>query len=141
MSTASDGPQQQWGGGQPGSFPPPGPGYGQPPGYPPGAGGTNGVAIAALVLGLLSIPLGFIIVGGALGVIAVVLGLIGLSKARSLGGSGRGLAIGGIITGLIGIVIPVVIWIGLTGFLNSDRGQEVLDQIQSEVEADLSEAG
>ncbi len=140
MSTASDGPQQQWGG-QPGSFPPPGPGYGQPPGYPPGAGGTNGVAIAALVLGLLSIPLGFFVFGAGLGVIAVVLGIVGISKARAMGGSGRGLAITGILTGIVGILIPIVLYFLLTGFLNSDRGQDVLDQIQSEVEADLSEAG
>lgn len=89
---------------------PPQPGYGAPGGYPPPGGyappvakQSNGMAIAALVCGILSIVACLF----PLGLVAVPLGFVGLKRARQLNGNGRGLAIGGIITGLLGIVAGV----------------------------------
>ena len=140
MSTASDGGQQSWGG-QPSEDGQP-PEYGQP-GYTatPGAG-SNGIAVGALVLGLLSVPLGIIVLGGPLGLIAVILGFVGVSRARTMGGAGQGMAITGIVSGVLGILVAGVIFF-LVGsvftFFNSEEGQDTLEQIQSEVEAELGE--
>lgn len=135
MSTASDGGQQSWGGQSPE--------YGQP-GY--GAApstGSNGMAVGALVLGLLSVPLGIIVLGGLLGLVAVILGFIGVSRAQAMGGTGKGMAITGIVSGFLGMLAAgVVVALGLSAFsfLNSAEGQDTLEQIQSEIEADLSES-
>jgi hypothetical protein len=65
-----------------------------PPDQSASAGG-NGLAIAALVCGIvgLCVPL--------LGVVGIVLGVVSLAKGR---GDGRGLAIGGIVTGVLGLL-------------------------------------
>lgn len=97
-----------------GSTPPPyptqdWPGYGQPPaspfGYPPyGYGspqpptGTNGMAIAALVLGLC----GFLFLTPVVG---LVLGFVALSAVKKSGQSGKGLAISGIVLSLVWIAV------------------------------------
>lgn len=67
---------------------------------------TNGLAIASLVVGILALFTGFFLLGGVLGLIAIGLGIGGISAAKRLGG-GKGLAIGGIVTGVLGIVIAI----------------------------------
>ena len=86
------------------------PTYGQPPGaYPPGpgAGGygvppqrqTSGAAIASLIFGILGcIPY-------VTGFLAVVLGILGIRKTSDPRYSGRGMAIGGLLLGLISLVL------------------------------------
>lgn len=74
----------------------------QPP--PAGAQGENKtLAIVALVLGILSIPC----CGFLAGIPAVIVGFIAKSKAEKLPQEfgGRGLALGGIVTGIIGTVL------------------------------------
>ncbi len=62
---------------------------------------TNGLAVGALVLGILS----FFCVGILLGPIAVVLGFLGRKKANEeMGGNGAGMALAGIITGVLGFL-------------------------------------
>lgn len=134
MSTASDGGQQPWGG--------PPPEYGQPGYGPPPSTGSNGIAVGALVLGLLSVPLGIVVIGGLVGLIAVILGFVGVSRARMMGGTGQGMAITGIVSGVLGIIVAgFVFFLGLSAvnFLNSEEGQDVLEDFQSDVEAELSE--
>jgi Domain of unknown function (DUF4190) len=91
----------------PSGYGPP-PGYGQPPGYgpPPAPGepyttpqtpGVNGLAIAALVLGLLWVC-------GLGSILAVVFGFIALSQIKKSGQGGKGLAIAGLVLGFLGIV-------------------------------------
>jgi hypothetical protein len=88
--------------------------YGQAPSGPMGTAQTtpsNGMAIAALVLGIGSllfalIPfVGFASVPFAIG--AVVLGVIGLGKSREIG-QGKGLAIGGLVTGALALAVSVL---------------------------------
>ncbi len=82
-----------------------------------GASGSNGMAIGALVTGILSLPLlllfGF---GALLGVVAVILGIIALRRAGRYGGQGRGQAIGGIVTGAISVVLGIVFIIFFVSF-------------------------
>ena len=71
------------------------PGYGQPPAG--GSTGTNGLAIAALVTSFLCSPLG------------IILGFIARGQIKKTGQSGDGLALAGIIIGVVGLVFGVVI--------------------------------
>jgi len=116
-----------------GAFPPPGglptpdapapvqwgapqvpPGYqaAPPPGYPaypayqpyPAQGGTSAYAVLALIFGIVPVMC------GALG---VIFGIVALERNRSLGHSGRGLAISGIVLGSIWLVIWVIIAIAV----------------------------
>lgn len=76
----------------PGSTPPPAPPT--PPASPvPPVGGApspnNGLAIAALVLGILT----FVCLGPIAGVLAIIFGFLGLKKANEMGGTGKGMSI------------------------------------------------
>jgi hypothetical protein len=66
---------------------------------------ASGLAITALVLGILSIPLGIILIGGVLAIAAIICGAIAASRAKKGRAGGRGLAIGGIITGVVGLIV------------------------------------
>lgn len=71
----------------------------------PPAGQTNGLAIAALVVGIVAVVSGWIPFWGLLvGATAVVLGILGLKKA-----TGKGMAIAGIITGALGALWGLVV--------------------------------
>lgn len=79
----------------------------------PGSGSaTPGVAIAALICGLIGLCAGLVPVLGYLGIplmiAGIVCGIIGMSKSRQ-GQGGRGMAIAGLVTGVLGIV-AVALW-------------------------------
>ncbi len=64
--------------------------------------GTNGMAVAALVLGLLW---GY----GILSVLAIIFGAIGLKQTGGRNQSGRGLAIAGLVLGIVGASIALIL--------------------------------
>ena len=66
------------------------------------AGGTNGFSVASLVLGIISIPAACT---GLVPVLAIIFGIIGLVQSGD--GGGRGMAIGGIVCGGIGLLLFV----------------------------------
>ena len=91
--------------------------YGQQPygsqSYTPAPAPGNGMAVTALVLGIVSFFLAFIpiinviaIVGG---IVALILGIMGVRKATRHATSGKGLGIAGIILGALALVIAVVV--------------------------------
>jgi hypothetical protein len=101
--------------------PPPPPGYGTPP-PPPGYGGPGSAgparnsskAVAALVIGIVSVLLGFCCaVLGLVGIVAIVLGRSARKEIALSGGalSGDGMARAGVILGIIGSVVGVVMTI------------------------------
>jgi hypothetical protein len=69
----------------------------------PAATGTNGMAIASFVLGLLWL-------GGLGSLLAVVFGAIGRKQVRESGQGGNGLAVAGLVLGIIGLV-GALFWI------------------------------
>lgn len=73
---------------------------------------TNGLAIAALVIAILSFFGAFLAIGALGGILAVVLGIIGLRQVNASGGTqtGRGIAIGGIAVGGVSILVGVVVF-------------------------------
>ena len=90
----------------------------QPPHHAPTY--TNPLAIGSLVSGVIGVMLTFMcfccgpfaLVGGVAGLVAVVLGLIALSQIKAGKGSGRGLAIGGIICGIL-VPLLLLVVVGL----------------------------
>lgn len=121
----------------PGPYPPPPPSGGYPPAPPQPYSGygapmppapKNGLGIAALIVGLLSLPAVFTVFGGfALGLVAVVLGIVGYRRARSGAATNGGMAVGGIVLGLLGIVVSaVLIVVGVWGF-NKFGGRDLMD--------------
>ena len=74
------------------------------------AGPTNGVAIAAFILGLVGFfltPIPFFIglfLGGLPALLAVILGIVGITRAPAFGGRGLPLAVVGVVLGGLAIV-------------------------------------
>ncbi|WP_406091988.1 DUF4190 domain-containing protein [Streptomyces sp. NBC_01013] len=123
-------PQPQYG------YPaPPVPQYGDYPGYPGygqnawgGPGPANGMGIASLVLGIISVA-GFCMygLGIILGVLALIFGLIGRGRVTKGEANNGGVALAGIILGSIGIVVSAAflgffIWAVTNDDLDSDSG-------------------
>jgi len=126
----------------PGSVPPPPmpPPPGMPPtppsGMPPmppsgGQSPTNGLAVTAMILGIVSICFGYLA-----GIPAVIFGFLGKKKAAETG-VGGGQALAGIILGFIGIVIGVL-WtiLFLVGALASDSA---IDDINRDLQESSQE--
>ena len=116
-----------------GSMPPP-PAYETTPGYPgqggpmmggPMAAPRNGFGIAALVLGILAIVLCWTVYGGIiLGILAIIFAVLGMRRAKRGEATNRGMAISGLVTGIIGLVIAVVL-IAIGGVFLSIFGSSV----------------
>lgn len=100
---------------------PPGPpgGFQPPPGYQPyGAGGpapttNSGMAIASMVLSLVGIIPCFwgLQIPGLLG---TIFGFIGMGQTKDGSRKGRGMAIAGLVIGIILLVICALVWIYIT---------------------------
>ena len=86
-----------------------------PPGYSPGGGGqTDSVAIVSLVLGILSWPLHFCCyLGWPAGIASIVCGIVAISRIKASQDriGGRGLAIGGIASSILGFLMIVGIFV------------------------------
>lgn len=86
---------------------------------PAAAGKTNGAAVASLVLGILGLLLSFFMVGLPLALLGVILGIvalrsIGKAQRTSLPQSGKGMAIAGLVTGIIGLLIGAFLLFAIT---------------------------
>lgn len=108
--------------------PPPEQGYQQ---QQPSRGGS-GMAVAALILGLIAL-LGSItvVVGILFGLLAIILGFIASGKAKRGQGGGRGMAITGIITGFLAVVIAIALVAIGASLLNSETGQNLRECLEN----------
>lgn len=91
---------------------------------PPGGLATqgNGAATASLVVGIVSLALCMAFVGG---IVAVVLGVVGLGRAKERGGARRGQAIAGIILGVLSMLLGLGTWFALAQTIsNASDGLE-----------------
>ncbi len=97
------------------------------------SGDSNGLGVAALVIGILSAVIALIPIFGfiswLLAPLAIILGLIGMQKE-----SGRGLALGGVISGGVGLVICVLWLLAFQGMISwgEQVGREFEEQIRAE---------
>lgn len=118
---------------------PGGPGW-QDPGYAqPQQPQTNGPAVAALVCGIIALLLSWIpfvnLLAIALAIVAVVTGLVGMRRAGDPRYGQRGLAIGGLLTGVLGLLVAVTIlaFIG-SFFADPDVRRDIMDEFEREME-------
>ena len=101
-------------------------GYGQQPygTQPYGAQGgrrRNGLGIAALVLGVLALLTGLVVIGGLLGLVAIVLGFLGRGRVKRGEADNGGMALAGIVLGVLGIVLAGLALAAGFSLLNSDE--------------------
>ena len=111
--------------------PPPPPAPPTPPSSPvPPAGGApspnNGLAIAALVLGILT----FVCLGPIAGVLAIIFGFLGLKKANEMGGTGKGMSIAGIVLGAVG-TIASILFLVLVVFAADQASDSISDSVKN----------
>ncbi len=85
------------------------PPYGTPYGRPGGLAPRNGFGTAALVLGLIGLALSIVLIGAVPGLLAIIFGAIGRSRARRREATNGGAALAGIITGLLAVVVAVAL--------------------------------
>jgi hypothetical protein len=129
-STSAQGwqqPEQTWqqpadqgaGGGQPPTWQQT-PAWSQPGAQQPAASGNNGIAIAALIIGIISLLIAWIpflgLLGGIGGVVALILGFMGRKRANDPGTGGSGAAITGIVTGILALILTIVVHIAVFTF-------------------------
>jgi hypothetical protein len=100
------------------------PAWSQPGGEQSAATGTNGIAIAAMIIGIIALLISWIPILGVLaGVLALVLGFVGRSKAnKSPAVGGGGAAITGIVTGILATLISIAVTIALFAFGSTFMG-------------------
>ena len=86
----------------------------------PAAGRTDGMAIAALVLGIIGVPGAFFygVPGILFGGLALAFGLVARGRIRRSGGmvGGAGLATAGWILGICGLVIGILVIVAVVVF-------------------------
>ena len=69
---------------------------------------SNRTALAALIVGVLSLPGALTYVLGLVGgLVAVLLGFVGVARSRQLDARGEGMAVAGIVLGMLGMALPV----------------------------------
>ena len=77
----------------------------------------NGFGVTALVLGIVGLPMMFACGGGIIAsILALIFGWLGLKRAQSGAATNKGMAIAGLVLGVVGIVwfILVIFVLGLS---------------------------
>lgn len=91
----------------------------------------NGLAVAALVLGVLALVLFWTVIGGVvLGLLALVLGIIGARRARGGRAPHGVMSVIGAVLGALGLVASVVIIAIGASILNSDEFKDFDDCVR-----------
>ncbi len=79
---------------------------------------TNGMATAGFVLALITLFFGWVpVLGWIMWVLGLIFSSVGLAKAKSVGGKGRGLAIAGLIISLLGVIMILLLATVIMGLL------------------------
>ncbi|GAA4556168.1 DUF4190 domain-containing protein [Planotetraspora kaengkrachanensis] len=104
--------------GPPGGYYPPPNGPGHPPpagpyGHRPPGGGTNGMAVAALVLAVVGL-----VMCGIPSILGAVFGHVAMRQIRRTGEEGRGMAIAALVVSYAAVVIWIVFWFAFLGAMS-----------------------
>ncbi|HSK91561.1 MAG TPA: hypothetical protein VK875_09625 [Euzebyales bacterium] len=105
---------------------------------------TSAAATFALVFGLSSLFTALLALLAPLavvfGLIGLILGIVGISKANQIDVTGKGVAIGGLVLSVLGLLLGIALLVGATIFVNSggldqleQRIQDVRDEIPTEL--------
>ncbi|AWE48472.1 MULTISPECIES: DUF4190 domain-containing protein [Streptomyces] len=99
--------------------------------HEPEAPRSNGMAIAALVLGITACVFFWTVFGGIiLGLLGLVLGIVAARRARGGRARHRGMAVAGAILGALGLIASSVIVAVGVSFLTSDSFKDYNDCVQ-----------
>jgi hypothetical protein len=91
---------------------------------------SNGLAVGALVVGIVSLVLFFIPGFGALlGIVAIVLGALGIARANRIGGKQRGVAIAGLVCGAVGLVVNVLFVVLIVNVASDPTVQDIFSSM------------
>lgn len=105
----------------------------QSTGAPSGQSESNGLAIAALVCGIIGLLLSWIpvanILGLVLGIVAVGTGIGGMRRAGDPRYGQKGLAVGGLVTGSIAILLSLLIFAAMATLLNDPDFRQPLERL------------
>jgi len=103
---------------------------------PPAGGGTNGLAIASLIMGILGVLGLLACFGGVVGIPAVICGHMALGRIKRSGQGGRGLAIVGLVLGYLaiaGLIIGLLVG-GLAIIFGESASQEFVEEMERGME-------
>jgi hypothetical protein len=90
---------------------------------------TNGPAVASLVIGIIGLITGFFPgFGLILGIIAIVLAVMGLRRASESNGNGRGMAVAGLVLGIIAAIF------GLLAFAVLNTVSTSVNDLQNQID-------
>lgn len=85
----------------------------------------NGVGVAALVFGVVSLVLAVLVFFSPfsfiLGPIAIILGIVGMARASKGVATNRGQAAAGLITGILSVLVAIAVGISLIGFFTKHQ--------------------
>ncbi len=92
---------------------------------------TSGKAITALVLGILSIIIPYI--GLIIGIVGIIFAVLALKEIRRTGKAGRGMAIAGLVTSIIGTALYALIIgfliVGIAVFMENDSYMYIINML------------
>jgi hypothetical protein len=113
------------------------PGYGAPYGYPPPpypghppapSGPKNGLGTAALVTAVAGLLTALSVIGGvALGIVAVVLGLLGHGRVKRREADNGGIALAGIVLGALAVIAGIACTFIYLSIWRTVGGDDYLD--------------
>jgi uncharacterized phage infection (PIP) family protein YhgE len=84
---------------------------------------TNGMATAGFILALLTLFLGWIpVLGWLIWLLGIIFSAIGLGNANRAGGTGKGLAIAGLVISLLGIIVKIFLFTVILAALGIGAG-------------------
>ena len=83
----------------------------------------SALAVTSLVLGILSLTL-CCCIGWLPGIIGAILGIVAIAKDQG----GKGLAVGGVITSVLGLIIGILLTVYSVAIVNSDEFKEGFEE-------------
>jgi hypothetical protein len=103
---------------------------------------SNGHAVAALVTGMLAATLGFLVIAAPaailLGIAAIILGVMGVGRAKDWDGLLKGTAISGIVSGVLGLLLGLTVVVGGIALFDQAADdpavQDQIDRLQQEID-------
>jgi len=83
----------------------------------------NGAGTAALVLGIIGVLTAVFLIGGLLGLLAIVLGMVALGRVKRNEATNRGSALAGVVLGLLALAITAGVAIAGKNFYDNNRNE------------------
>ncbi len=99
--------------------------------YPTIEAPKNGFGIASLILGIIGLFGSFILIGAVPALIGLILGIIGYRRVTSGEANNRGVAIAGIITSVLALMIAIAMVALFAAVFNSEEFKDLTECIEN----------